>query len=45
MLFSAPDEVARTNAITFGVEVHERLGQVRAHEPVGPRHETGAAGV
>ena len=45
MLFSAPDEVARTNAITFGVEVDERLGQVRAHEAVGAGDEAGAAGV
>ena len=43
MLFSAPDEVARTNAITLRPERDERLGQVAAHEPVGARDEAGAA--
>ena len=45
MLFSAPDEVARTNAITWASEVDQRLGQVRAHEAVGAGDEAGAAGV
>ena len=39
MLFSAPLEVARTNACTLRAEVDERLGQVRAHEAVGAGHE------
>ena len=43
MLFSAPDDVARTNAITFASELDERLGQVRAHEAVRARDQAGAA--
>ena len=43
MLFSAPLEVARTNAWTVRVELDERVGQVRAHEAVGAGHEDGAA--
>ena len=39
MLFSAPLEVARTKAWTFGAERDERLGEVRAHEPVGAGDE------
>ena len=39
MLLSAPDEVARTNAITFGAELDERVGQMRAHEAVGAGDE------
>ena len=42
MLFSAPLEVARTNAFTFGLELDERLGQVRAHEAVGAGDENRA---
>ena len=43
MLLSAPDEVARTNAITSASRCDERVGQVRAHEAVGARDEAGAA--
>ena len=43
MLFSAPDEVARTNAITFAPSCDERLGEVRAHEAVGAGDEARAA--
>ena len=45
MLFSAPLEVARTNAWTLRAEVDERLGQVRAHEAVGAGDEHGPAAV
>ena len=45
MLFSAPLEVARTKAWTFGAEVDERVGQVRAHEAVGAGDEHRPAGV
>ena len=45
MLLSAPDEVARTNAITLRVERDERLGQVRPDEPVGAGDEARAAAV
>ena len=45
MLFSAPLEVARTNACTSAPSCDERLGQVRAHEAVGAGDEHGAAAV
>ena len=45
MLLSAPLDVARTKATTRASSVDERLGQVRAHEPVGARDEHGPAAV
>ena len=41
MLFSAPLEVARTNACDVRAELDERVGEVRAHEPVGAGDEAG----
>ena len=43
MLLSAPLDVARTKACTLGAELDERVGQVRAHEAVGARHEHGTS--
>ena len=45
MLFSAPLEVARTNALHVGAELDERIGQMRAHEAVGAGDEHRAAAV
>ncbi len=42
MLLSAPLEVARTKAWTVAPSSHERVGEMRAHEPVGAGHEDGA---
>ena len=39
MLFSAPDEVARTNATTCRPERDERVGEVGPHEAVGARDQ------